>query len=180
MSEINFLETSRRKVAISERRDKRAFLAFFALTLGVLLVLAVTLVVKIYFNNQNALVLARIEASKKQITANQDREQDFLVFYNKLGNLTETLGRRHDGTELMVWDVDYFTQENVLVRSVVYEMYGKQVELVLRAYSVFYLQDVLDLIAAADFQDRYGKVENYELNRDVEGYYNLTVSLALK
>lgn len=180
MAEINFLAADRRRLEISESRDKKAFLAFFVVAIAVLIIFAVILAVRIYFETQNSGVVTNINRVKAEVNRNADNERDYLVFYNKTHNLTEILELRKKATEEIMWTSRYFEDNDVRVSSVLYDMFAGEFQLVLQSYSVFYFQEILDLIARAELQERFAEVNNLNLIRDVDGAYNLTVSFELK
>lgn len=176
---INFLEKDRRRVERTQQSDKRAFLLFFVLVIAILGVLAVLLGVKIYHHNKNETLKRNITQIRQQLTDSSDDEAGYLVFYHKLDTLAKVLQVRHDHTGEAVWAINDFEDQNIRVRSVAYDLYAQEIKLVLQAYSIAYFQEVLDALAREQLQERYTRVENQNLSRDVNGFYNLTVSLGL-
>jgi cell division protein FtsL len=147
MENVNFLESNRLRSQKKERVDKKTFLIFFLIVILVLVVFAVVLGISIYFDAQNNSVTNDINSVRAQIVANEDNERDYLVFYHKVTTLTEIIERRREATDLMVWATEYFADGRVLVRSVEYDIFAAEFQLLLQAYSIFYFQEMLDLLA---------------------------------
>jgi cell division protein FtsL len=177
---INFVEKDRRRIERTQRQDKRVFWLFLVLVIVALAILAVLLAVQLFFRQQNNQVQAEIERHRRQIILNEDMEADYLVFYHKLETLARILDMRHNHTYEAVWGLSHFEGQQIRVRSIQYDLLSRELRFVLQAYSIFYFQEVLDALARSQVQERYLRVENGLLQRDSDGYYNLTVFLGLQ
>ena len=180
MSEnINFLAKEQKIIESRNKNDKRSFFFVFFLVAVAGIAFAVIWFINNHFIGQINQVEKQVASIKNTISSNQNREKEYLIFYEKLTKLAQLIKQRSHGTRSLVSTYDYFLTEDTSIASSTYDYYTTNLELDLVCNSVFGLPTLFNLVHDPQFVSQYQNVELLSLNRTAEGTYRLKINLEL-
>ncbi len=177
--DINFLSKQQIQFKKRDKLDKKSFYVVIVLTIIVLIIFGSLWFTNNWYQNQIKQVKNNQQNLEKTIQANQNREKDYLAFYQKIQKLTELIAQRSQGTTTLINDYNYFTTPTTAIQSTSYDYYTKNLEVTLACNNVFALKQLLDLVQNETYNQKFNYVELLSLMRNSEGVYQLKVNIEL-
>lgn len=181
--EINFLARQQEIHASRVETDRKATLWLIALVAATVAVWGSAYGINWYFRRHTAIAQAETKSITEKIAANANSEQEYLNFYEKITKLQELLNQRLGGTDSIVYTYAYFGQtprhDSTVVDST-YDYTTHELVVTIGCSNVFCVSDVMNLITAPDFKEKYPSLLIASLSRQDDATYQIVLDLNLQ
>lgn len=178
MKEINFVRQRIKNLTKLEQNDKKIFKISAIVTSVLLLILAGTFGLKLFFVSQ----LSEIESSKKsilgRIKSQESTERSFVLFISKLRVLSGIFTQRKDKQDAIA----YFSQvfgSDVVIDKMAYDADSQLLAFGVLAEDVFSLESVFNTLSSEQSSQRFSSLTKSNLQRNNKGIYQMQITVVL-
>lgn len=175
---INFVSVRRKALTKTQQHDKEMLrYAVFGFG-GVVIVLVVVLVVRLFYSIQVRNIKKEEDKLRGLITQQGSVEQDYTLFAHKLKELVVLFDKRRDKQEALAYFRDAFGPQ-VVVRQLQYSATTQLLTFVLQSESIFVLETVFTKLEEAVVSSQYESISKSGLRRSDDGSYTMQLSVLL-
>jgi hypothetical protein len=178
MTGINFLSQRRKKLTVTQKRDRQIFRICMGILGGVLVFLVCVLGTRYWFSQRLASVRAMQVQARNQILGQESIERSYIISVNKITILAELFLDRQNKQQAITYFSSVFGDQ-VLVKQIAFAGDDQLLTFRLQAEDVFILEQVFDQLQSDEVKSRFAQVTPSDLRRSAEGDYEMTVAVTL-
>lgn len=178
MAQINFVRHRIKKLSELELKDQKIFKLVTAITGFFLVALLAVIGVRFYLLNEFKKIEADQASLRQQVKVYEEREQEFVLFVNKLKTLSQIFTKRQDKQDAISYFTGIFGPE-VIIDQMAYDSTEQILAFGLNSAHIFALENVFKILNQTVEAKKFAEISRSNLSRSSEGLYRLQVTVLL-
>lgn len=176
---INFVGDRRTKLTEAQKNDRKLLKVSLFVLMGVFAIFLIVVGIRFYFVFAVKSVTDEQKDVRGVILSHESVEKDYIIFAQKLKQLSVFFGRRKDKQEALVFFSDIFG-EDVIVSGIDYSSADEDVvSFTIKTPNVFVMQRVFETLGKPEVTTAYPKITKSNMRRSATGNYTIDLAVVL-
>lgn len=176
---INFVGERRKKLTEAQKKDRKILKIAVNVLVGIFAIFLIVVGIRFYFVFQVKSVKDAESQIRTRILANEPVERDYIIFAQKLKQLSVFFGKRKDKQEALTFFSKIFGDE-VIVSGIDYSSADADtVSFTIKTPNVFVMERVFTTLVSEQVTSVYPNIKKSSLRRSATGNYTVDLSVIL-
>ncbi len=176
---INFVGDRRKRLSRLQKQDKKIMQIATNILVVVFIIFLVVLGLRVFYLFRVKKIKDEQKNVKQIILSHEDIEKEYVVFAQKLKQLTVLFGKRKDKQDALVFFSHIFG-DDVIVSGIDYSSADEDVvSFTIKTPNVFVMDRVFQKLASEQVASVYPKIAKSNMNRSDTGNYTLNLAVVL-
>lgn len=177
--EINFVGERRKKLTQAQKQDRKILKISVNVLVGIFAIFLIVIGARFYFVFQVKNIKDTQSQIRSRILANEPVEKDYIIFAQKLKQLSIFFGKRKDKQEALVFFSEIFG-EDVIVSGIDYSSADEDtVSFTIKTPNVFVMERVFSMLSSERVTSVYPNIKKSTLRRSATGNYTVDLAVIL-
>ncbi len=176
---INFVGERRKKLTQAQKQDNKILKIAVNVLVGVFTIFLIVVGARFYFVFQVKNIKDTESQIRARILANEPVERDYIIFAQKLKQLSVFFGKRQDKQEALSFFSEIFGDE-VIVSGIDYSSTDADtVSFTIKTPNVFVMERVFSTLASDQVTSVYPNITKSSMRRSATGNYTVDLAVIL-
>ena len=176
---INFVGERRKKLTQSQKQDQKIMKITINVLIGVFSIFVLVTIARFYYVFQVKGLHDNQDGIRARILANEPVEKEYIIFAQKLKQLSLFFGQRKDKQEALIFFSEVFGTD-VIVSGIDYSSSNADtVSFTIKAPNIFVMDRVFTTLASTQVTDMYPNIKKQSMRRSATGNYTIDLSVVL-
>lgn len=176
---INFVGERRTKLTEAQKNDRKLLKISLFVLMGVFAIFLIVIGIRFYFVFAVKSVTDEQKDIRGVILSHESVEKEYIIFAQKLKQLSVFFGRREDKQEALVFFSNIFG-EDVIVSGIDYSSADEDVvSFTIKTPNVFVMQRVFEILEKPEVITAYPRITKSNMRRSATGNYTIDLAIVL-
>ena len=176
---INFVGERRKKLTQAQKKDKKILKIAVNVLVAVFAIFLIVVGTRFYFLFQVKNIKDTESQIRARILANEPVERDYIIFAQKLKQLSVFFGKRKDKQEALTFFSEIFG-DDVIVSGIDYSSADEDtVSFTIKTPNVFVMERVFSTLASEQVTSVYPNINKNSMRRSATGNYTVDLAVIL-
>lgn len=176
---INFVGERRKKLTQAQKQDRKFMKISINVLIGVFAIFLIIIGARFYFVFQVKNIQDTQTEIRNRILTNEPVEKEYIIFAQKLKQLSVFFGRRKDKQEALIFFSEVFG-DDVIVSGIDYSSADEDtVSFTIKAPNIFVMERVFNTLEQERVTSVYPNIQKSSMRRSVTGNYTIDLSVVL-
>ncbi len=176
---INFVGDRRKKLTQSQKQDKKILKIAVNVLIGIFAIFLIVVGTRFYFVFRVKTIKDTESQIRTRILSNEPIERDYIIFAQKLKQLSIFFGRRKDKQEALIFFSEIFG-DDVIVSGIDYSSADEDVvSFTIKAPNIFIMERVFKTLEESQVTSVYPNIQKSSMRRSATGNYTVDLAVIL-